>query len=303
MASVFKGMNTTHHPTSATPFGHAGSLLLGVLCLLASCLPEPLEVKDVPTIQPEIVVASQMIPGQGLVILLTRTFGALDASDDSDPASLINQIAINDAVVFISGPTGAFPLIPLGYGLYGGIQIPFQAGETYELLVNSPAMGKVSATTTVQAEARFESIEAELYYTEFDDSVAQITYSLQDPPEQNWYMINVQEVEQEDIIQNLINPRAFTRLLEDREFDAPLYQEQFRVFPRDYAPGDTIAVSISSVSEEYYSFLKLRMDNRFSFVEFIGEPINYPTNIVGGRGYFNLYLPDVRVFVLEEPQQ
>jgi hypothetical protein len=112
-------------------------------------------------------------------------------------------------------------------------------------------------------------------------------------------MINVQEVEQEDFLENLLNPRAYTILLPDDEFNGGSYAERFRVFPRDYEPGDTIAVSLSNISEEYFEFMQLRIDNRFSLVEFISEPVNYPSNIVGGRGYFNLYVPDVRFFVFD----
>jgi hypothetical protein len=56
---------------------------------------------------------------------------------------------------------------------------------------------------------------------------------------------------------------------------------------------------LASISKPYYDFLKVRSDNRFSFVEFAGEPINYPTNVQGGYGFFNLHTPDVRIFVLE----
>jgi hypothetical protein len=142
-------------------------------------------------------------------------------------------------------------------------------------------------------------LEADLFYNGFNDTLAQITYTLQDEVEKNWYMINVQEVEQEDVLENLLNPRAFTILLRDDEFNGGLYREKFRVFPRDYKPGDTIAVSLSNISEEYFQFMQLRIDNRFSLVEFVSEPVNYPSNVVGGKGYFNLYVPDVRFFVFD----
>jgi hypothetical protein len=112
-------------------------------------------------------------------------------------------------------------------------------------------------------------------------------------------MLNVQEVEQEDVIQNVLNPRAFTRLIDDTEFDGGQYAETFRVFPRDYEPGDTIAVSLSNISQDYYDFMEKRIDNRFSFIEYLSEPVNYPSNVVGGKGYFNLYVPDIRIFVFE----
>jgi hypothetical protein len=270
-----------------------------VIMLMISCLPDPLEVKFVPTAKVEMVVSTQIISDQSLVVLLTRTFGALDASDASDPGELLQLIAVNDALVTVQGPNGLDTLPVITNGVYGGISIPFRTGETYRLDIESAEFGTASATTQVKPRVNFEDLEAELFYNGFNDTLAQITYTLQDAIEKNWYMINVQEVEQEDVLENLLNPRAFTILLPDDEFNGAAYREIFRVFPRDYQRGDTIAVSLSNISEEYYEFMQVRMDNRFSLVEFVSEPVNYPSNVVGGRGYFNLYVPDVRFFVFD----
>ena len=267
--------------------------------LLKSCLPEPLVVMSVPEVPARMVVSSQIIPDQSLVVVLTRTFGALDASDDSDPIALLDSIAINDAIVLIEGPRTIDTLQFLGNGSYGGITIPFVEGQTYTLHVNSAQFGNVSATTVVKPRVEFQEIDAELYYNGYGDTLAQITYTFVDAPEKNLYMINVQEVELEDVIENLLNPRAFTLLIADDEFNGTSYSESFRVFPRDYQPGDTIAVSLSNISEEYFDFMKLRIDNRYSFIELVSEPVNYPSNVVGGKGYFNLYVPDVRFFVFD----
>lgn len=269
------------------------------LLLLTSCVPDPLEVTSVPLAPARIVVSTQIIPDQSLLVLLTRTFGALDASDDSDPEDLLDMIAINDATVTIQGPHGTDTLLFLGNGAYGDVPIPFEVGESYSLHINSLEFGSVHATTDVKPTVDFAHLEAELFYNGYNDTLAQITYTFADPPEENFYMISVQEAEREDVIENLLNPRAFTFLVADEEFNGKAYGERFRVFPRDYQPGDTIAVSLSNISREYYDFMTLRLDNRFSFVEFISEPINYPSNVVGGKGYFNLYVPDVRFFVFD----
>lgn len=276
------------------------AVFFAVGIFVTGCLPEPLEVTDIPTVKPQIVVSSQIVPDQSVMILLTKTIGALDASDDSDPEELIDQIAVNDAVVVLSGPQSVDTLIFLENGIYGGVAIPFQIGEEYTLNVFSESLGEVSATTVVKPQIAFTEVEAELYYNGFGDTLAQITYSINDPEVANWYMLNVQEVERIDAVENLINPRAYTKLLEDADFNGENFSQQFRVFPRDYNPGDTIAVSLSNISREYYDFMKLRIDNRFSFVEFLGEPVNYPTNVIGGKGFFNLYVPDVRIFVFED---
>jgi Domain of unknown function (DUF4249) len=275
------------------------SFILPILVGISGCVPEPLDVDGIPVVTPQIVVSTQFIPNQSLVVLLTKTFGALDASEESDPLALLDQIAVNDATVTISGPTGNHILQALGNGLYGGLVIPFESGEEYELNVISESLGQVSAVTTVMPRLSFESIAAELYYTGFDDTLAQITYSINDPIGKNWYMLNVQQIEADELVENVLNPNAFMRLIEDDSFDGHTYGETFRVFPRDFSPGDTIAVFLSPVTKDYFDFMQLRLDNRFSFVEYLGEPINYPSNVKGGKGFFNLYVPDIRLFILE----
>ena len=267
--------------------------------MLSACLPEPLDVKGLPVVKPQIVVSTQIIPDQSVVVLLTKTFGALDASGDSDALELLEQIAVNDATVSITGPQGTYQLSSLDHGAYGGLIIPFEAGQEYELRVISESLGEVTAKTTVKPMVTFDEIEADMYYTGFDDTLAQITYRLQDPDEKNWYMLNVQQVKRNEITDDLLNPGSFTRLLDDADFGESAFQETFRVFPRDFVPGDTIAVSLSNISKEYYDFISLRVDNRFSFIEYLSEPVNYPSNVIGGKGFFNLYVPDVRFFVLE----
>ena len=300
MDSVFDNQMQMSTPSlnTAVAFIRA-ALLAGSLLGLNSCLPDSLEVRSVPEAEVQIVVSSQIIPDQSLVVFLTRTFGALDASDNSDPETLLDLIAVNDAMVTIEGPVGTDTLAFLGNGAYGGVPIAFAAGDQYHLYVSSEELGEVSASTVVKSRIGFSSIGAELFYNGFNDTLAQITYSFDDSPEKNYYMINVQEVEQEDLVDNLLNPRAFTVLMDDTGFNGQTYSERFRVFPRDYRPGDTIAVSLSNIHEDYYEFMKLRIDNRFSIVEFVSEPVNYPSNVIGGKGYFNLYVPDVRFFVFD----
>ena len=66
----------------------------------------------------------------------------------------------------------------------------------------------------------------------------------------------------------------------------------------------------SRLGDQVLAVLQQRIDGRFAdledpageglfLVEFLGEPINYPSNVKGGKGFFNLYIPDFRIFVLE----
>ncbi len=274
------------------------SILVTVAFGVISCLPDPLDVSGLPRVKPELVISTQIIPDGSLVVFVTKTFGALDASDDSDPAEVIDQIAVNDAVVTISYNDITDTLLFLGSGVYGGLDIDFVPGSTYTLSVDSETLGKVTASTEAKAQVLFDAIDAQLYFDGYDDTLAQVSYVLQDPPEKNWYMINVLEIDSADIVNNLLNPRDFTSLVNDDDFEGTVYAETFRVFPREFDKGDTIAVYLSNISEEYYNYLEMRISNRFGFFEFVSEPVNYPSNVKGGRGFFNLYVPDIRFIVL-----
>jgi hypothetical protein len=272
-------------------------ILLATLLLL-SCLPEPLPVDDIPKLETKIVVSSQIIPNTGLVVFVSRSIGALDAGDDSDPENLVAQIAISDAVVTLSVNDNLDTLQNLGNGLYGNIILDWQNNVGYTLTVNTTSLGSVSAITRLLDFVSFNEVSATIFDNGFD-SLAQISYRLTDPKGENYYMINVQRFRSSQELSSLVNPRIFTRLFDDKAFDGEEKAETFNVLFQEFSEGDSIAVSMANISKSYYDFLKVRSDNRFSFVEFAGEPINYPTNVQGGYGFFNLHTPDVRVFILE----
>ncbi len=274
------------------------SLIAATSALLIGCLPEPLPVNDIPQLEPKIVVSSQIVPDRGLVVLVTKSVGALEAGRESDREELLSQIVIDNALVTLHRDDEVDTLIALGNGFYGGVNAIWQEGASYELRVKTDSLGEVSATSRVPERITFSSANAQLDYTGYD-SLVQVNYGLNDPAGKNYYMVNIQSFSTTQDLGSLLAPRIFTHLVDDQNFDGKHFQEEFKAFFQSYSKGDTVAVFLSNVSEDYYNFLKLRNDNRYNVADFASEPVNYPTNVKGGYGFFNLHLPDVRVFVLE----
>ncbi len=265
---------------------------------ITSCIPDPLVLEEVPSVRPEIVVATQMVGSRSVLVSLTKTFSALEVGVDKEPEEFLRKLAINDASITISGPRGGDSLSFEENGIYLGENLSLQAGETYELLVVSEEIGTVTATTTVQPQVDFTNVSADLYYEGLDDTLAVVSYEFDDPRETNWYMVNIQKVGEANLT-NFVNPEAYTLLFEDEEFNGEQYKESYTFFPDGYVPGDTVLVSLSNISQDYFQFMKLRTEDRLSFLEFLSEPANYPSNVTGGKGFFNLYFPDVRVIAFE----
>jgi hypothetical protein len=244
-----------------------------------------------------------MTSDTSLVVLVTKSFGALEATGDSDPEQLIDQIAINDAVVTIEGAGTKDTLYFVESGLYVSLEVNLIPGTYYTLRVSSPTRGEVTASTECLSSVLFESVSARILDTGFD-TLATINYSFGDLPGENYYMVNVQHATAEDEFENydILNPRIFTHLkVDEQSTDNQIVHDSFNVFfRRDFIPGDTILVQLGNISKGYYDFLELREDARFNFADFVGEPINYPTNVLGGLGWFTLHLPDNRFIIVQE---
>jgi hypothetical protein len=269
-----------------------------LLILASSCIPKPLPIDDIAQLKPKIVVSSQLVPGGALVVLITKSIGALDAGRGTDPQALISQIALSDAKVWLTNNGRVDSLPNLGNGLYGNINLNLQPNRDYSLTVKTVELGEVSAVAQLKSQVPFLTAQAKLY-TSIYDSAALVDYSLQDPAGPNWYMVNVQKYSQKNDINSYLNPRVFTRLVRDSIYDGKIVQEEFKVLFRKFSKGDTVAVFLSNISQEYYGFLKLRNERRYNISAFASEPLNFNSNVNGGLGYFNLHLPDVRVFVME----
>ena len=269
-----------------------------MVVMVASCIPNPLPIDDIAQLKPKIVVSSQIVPGGALVVLITKSIGALDAGRGSDPQLLISQIALNGATVILAHDGRNDTLAFIGNGTYGNINFNLRPNQDYSLFVKTKELGEVSAVTQLKSQVPFRTVEAKLY-TSIYDSAALVNYSLQDPPGPNWYMINVQKYSTKNDISSYLNPRVYTRLVRDSIYEGKIVEEEFKVLFRKFSKGDTVAVFLSNISREYYGFLKLRNDRRYNFSAFASEPLNFNSNVQGGLGYFNLHLPDVRVFVMK----
>lgn len=266
--------------------------------LLPSCIPDPLEIDNLEFPEAKIVVSSIVLPDQSVAILLTRSIGALEASDESDPRELITEIAINDAEVTLMVDGTIYPLNLLQDGVYQGIGIPLVAGTECHLKVVSQLYGEVSASTVVQAPIYFDTVQAQPYMNEHNLYWAEVSYTIKDPPTPNYYLLNVQKAKRKDVIDDILKPEAHTRQVEDKKFNAHEFSEMFRAVNKNFYPGDSLEVSLSNVSLDYFKYVGLRLENQLELVEVFSEPVYYPTNIRGGRGFFTLHLTDVRVVVL-----
>ena len=261
--------------------------------VVSSCLPDPLEVKGIPHPAPTVVVGSQDFPGEFLVVSLTENFNALEGGPDTDIELLLEDLLLDGIEVSVATGGESYALDNPRPGIYVGANVPAIPGTDYTLLFQNPFNQQpVTASTQLLPFIGFDTVSIWLERTQFD-TLINVDLRIDDPVGANWYMVNVQQFNDDFDIQEL----PFTELIKDSEFDGELHDHSFTVFFRDYEPGDTVLVSMANISEGYYEFLTLRNDQRFFLIDEIAEPIHYPSNVENGLGFFNMNIPDIRFFL------
>ena len=278
-----------------------------VILLLNQCRPEPLDI-SLPEYEPTVVVSSQISPGEIMYVSLTRSFTALSyagAEGDGGYAHLINLL-VDSAFVSIEHGGEIDTLDKVSPGIFASSMPLNSVSSNYNLIVTDYNLNKtVTASAEMLSSVKFDTVFPVLTKS-IDDTLATIHAEFTDNLlESNFYMINVYSRE---LLNNGIDVNSFfdngenkfqsTNIYTEAELKILNYKVEINI--EKVNPTDSIAVALSNISEGYYEFLKKRERSSGFLTEVTNEPINYPTNVIGGLGFFNTHIPDVKFFDLKE---
>jgi hypothetical protein len=288
-------------------FSKCGSLILLTFAMIG-CVPKPIDIDVAPAAQ-KIVVASQIIPNETILIALTKSFTPLDPVENSNSItdSDIEKRAFNNAFVTVSYNGRLDTLHMIFPGLYSSENTITNDYTVYNLYARDPFSGlEISATTTLLPQVKFDTIYPVRRKSKRDTSIT-INYELSDNlQEENFYVMSYPtkktskeiltkfEKESKKIISKNI---CEFDLLTDTDFTNGKIKKSLKLA---VDPNDTIAIQVANINKDYFEFLKTYKKSGNFINTVSGEPITYPTNVINGLGYFNAYFPDARVFFLRD---
>lgn len=287
-----------------------GCLLASLLYALASCTPNAIDL-DIPQIESKPVVSSQIVPYQTMFISLTRSFSALSnatSNDNQVNEGFLNNLLIKNALVTVSYFGKIDTLNMIAPGIYGSAKTLQYEYGIYTLYAKDPETGKeITASTQINPQVKFDTLNVKLNKMEKDTEVF-IGYSFHDIPGiSNWYVINYY-VKQDTVKgANLDIANYFEQgskklnefeLLSDKFFEGGVYNGSRKL--NNLKSTDTLAITLSNISEGYFNFLHTYLNSGNVINQISGEPINYPTNVSNGYGYFSAHYPNVRIIDLNK---
>jgi hypothetical protein len=284
-------------------------VMAAAMAALRSCVPPPIDIDYISPHEPRLTIASQIIPSQVMVVAVTRSFTVLDGASEQDtiPQSFLDSILVEHALVVVKYMGHHDTLTKIAPGLYASLTVlQFNYG-TYELYVRDSMTGlEATATSVLLPLVPFDTITPVVTKTPADTTV-KAKYEFTDPADvPNWYVVNFFVKKNSSNSAGLDmysyfnsgNQNTFFELISDKTFNGTLYSAETEL--ENVTASDTIAVTVSNISEGYFEFLTAFKRSGSLMNQLTGEPINYPTNVKGGYGYFNTHYPDVRIFDLNQ---
>lgn len=286
--------------------------------LIQGCAPEDILIQVAPE-PSRVVVSSQLIPPNFLLVTLSRSFSALAPdSFESLEDNFVNALLVDSAFVTLEYAGYTDTLFEAGPGIYAGELSEAIESETYRLVIyDSLNADYVTATTRLMPQVVLQGarLEVEVFA---DDTIFNTRYAFTDPEEENWYITQATQVDgftlddlltaqiiddslvldngsvppvfDEDATANLL----YTRIFSDLELDTMRVERSVNV-PDN--PGDTIIFNLVNITEGYFRYLDAQQRNGGVLASISGEPINFPTNVENGFGYFTMNRPSYRVFI------
>lgn len=282
---------------------------LAFLAAQSACVlnPKPLDI-DIPEPPQRLVVSAFAIPPQELAVTLTRTFSALLGEDsvDLNNPDVSSLVFVDSALVTLSYSGRTDTLFKLTPALFGSLTAEQRFNERYFLKVKDFTTGlEVSAETVLLPPVALDTVYPVVsILTGFEDTLHTFQYQFRDEPgTENYYVATYTNFN--TLSQQISNPGQSLFNFNAQQFhvfsDKTSGDGQPISFKPDFAgtKGDTLAVALSNIPKGYYEFLAAYKRSGNLFSQLIGEPINLPTNVIGGYGYFAMIRPKIKLVILE----
>lgn len=293
-------------------------LILILTFTMISCVEEVLI--EVESAEQRMVVSSLFIPDSIIIVTVTRSFSALSGKDiEALGDDLIGSLLVDRGRVTIQSAGAVDTLSKVAPGVYVGFISNAEPLASFELDVyDSTSNQSVKSVTQLKPQVKFDDVSTEVT-VENGDTLATLHYEFTDPENQeNWYLVHAFELPELPDLSYSIDEDGQVVVQADTAnqfFFVPTVEPLFTDLIADitqgsstisvskelgHKPKDTLVYVLINIDEGYFDFLQARKRSGGIFQSLTREPVNHPTNVENGYGYFTMHLPHFKAYIREE---
>jgi hypothetical protein len=278
--------------------------------LLFSCKPKPIEI-NVPQRAASITVSSACLDAHTVAVLATYSSTSLhqllDTNKENGKLVIPKSLLVDSALVTIHTAGGSTDTLSINSdGLYVKNGLSLQADKQYILTVIDHRKGMTAfATTTFQPAPVVSYLLPEKVNTG-KEVITRLKLGLTNVTANSHYFLSyntMRNARENSILLpmnqraiNLFVPKQIELFTGEGAIDGLLEKSVTLQVKSD----DTLVMQIAQVDNAYYEYLKAYKRTGALINQLTGEPINLPSNVSGGLGYFSLYQPVRRLYNLNQ---
>lgn len=273
---------------------------------LYSCRPKPLDIEIEQT--PPMLTLSSAAPDNHTVLVsagysITSLLNLNDTVNGS--VKIPKEMLLHDAVLTITEAGGERDtLFAISDGLYGSRNLLLEHGATYTIDVYEKNKGHIAtATTTYQALPEVTYSDPRLKRIKGDTTVT-IDVDIKNAREGEYYFIsyNTTALARKQLAQKTMDvstlasftPKQLTLINGTTHQNGNLEKK----ITMQVNSNDTLLIQTGRIDRAYFDYLTVYKKSGSLINQLTGEPINMPTNIIKGFGFFSLYAPVRKIFYL-----
>ena len=281
-----------------------------ILTFVTACTKTKPLIINLPETEQKLAISSVVIPGNILAVSVSYSFSALKNAKDSMgnnvfDSTLYQQFLVSHALVTISYNGKTDTLSKLAPGIYASAGVLQLVNANYTLNVyDSATQLRVFANSTMLQKVNFDSLYFEKERTATDTTL-KVHFSVADNlSEENYYMVSYYNTVASPIYNSVFsNPNknkfVLVELYSDKvvEVNGKIKVDK-NFFILD--ENDTLIIELANISKGYYEFLSAYKKSDQLIYQLLGEPVNLPTNINIGYGYFSTFNPSFKIVDLSK---
>lgn len=249
-----------------------------------------------------LVISSVMLDNETMIVTATRSFSPLSGrSVNALQEDLIASLFVSEGRILVTNSSTTDTLPSIGIpGFYGGESSESTIGSLIHLSVYDSTTGLSVHASALRMKAISidSSAVSDVRLGSFD--LKRLRVWIDDPDEPNYYALHVYNIpvggdELDSLFFTDSDLLLHSEVFTDRVAQEGRIRRQIDLDP-DMA-GDTLIVILSNIEEGYYRYLDARRRTGGLIASLANEPINAPTNVIGGYGYFSAHQLRARVVI------
>lgn len=279
---------------------------LAFVSFLVGCRPKPLDI-DIAQNPGKITISSVALDEDGVFISAGYSIDGyedMNGNSGNEKGKKQPDLLIEDATVTIAA-AGALPdtLAKYASGLFGRSGLHLMPNTQYTLTVVDKARGNVvTATTTYMPKPKVEQLKPEVVYSG-KDTLVKLHIRLSDVQQGDRYFIGYTNGKRSidrnvpgELMSASFKPKQL-ELINGTDARSGMLEKTFTILAK---ATDTLTIHVGRIDDAYYKYLTAYKKSGFFLNQLAGEPINLPSNVNTGLGFFSLYRPERQTYNLPE---